>query len=124
MSKTLSIRPEAFSKDMEYEKPEHPPPTTPTRSPAGTGFCWAIISFTLAIAVGVKVIGGFLVVSCGLTSGVVVVVAIGSPLPAHYNRRDFRAIDSEIEANQRVSCWARLPPVKAPATNARARRHW
>src|SRR5262249_38713770 len=59
-----------FSNCMEYEKPEQPPPTTPTRRPAGTGFCCAIISLTLAIALGVSVMGG------AFTSGVVVVVDI------------------------------------------------
>src|SRR5205823_14302767 len=73
MSKTLSIKPEAFSKDIEYEKPEQPPPTTPTRSPAGTGVCWPIISFTFATALGVSIIGAFLVVSWGFTSGMMVV---------------------------------------------------
>src|SRR5438105_13538609 len=69
MSKTLSINPEALSNCMEYEKPEQPPPTTPTRKPAGTGFCCAIISFTLPMAFAVSVIGAVL----GVTSGVVVV---------------------------------------------------
>jgi hypothetical protein len=68
--------PGAFSKDMEYEKPEQPPPTTPMRKPAGCGFCCAMISFTLETAVGVSETGPFGVVS---TFGVVVVVAIGSP---------------------------------------------
>src|SRR5208337_4175330 len=45
-----------------------------TRSPAGTGSCCAMISFTLATAVGVRVMGvGFGVDSAGFTSGVVVV---------------------------------------------------
>src|SRR5215470_3708960 len=78
MSKTLSINPEAFSNCMEYEKPEQPPPTTPTRRPAGTGFCCPIISFTLAIAFGVSEIGAVFFSSCGFTSGVTV-VAILSP---------------------------------------------
>src|SRR5579864_2257032 len=67
------MRPEAFSNDIEYEKPEQPPPTTPTRKPAGTGFCWAMISLTLATAFEVRINGVFLVVSCGWISGVVVV---------------------------------------------------
>src|SRR5215813_9523681 len=62
---------------MEYEKPEQPPPTTPTRRPAGTGFCCAITSFTLLIAVGVKLRG--LVSTLGtVVVGAVVVVAISS----------------------------------------------
>src|SRR3954454_10257215 len=60
-SMTLSIIPAPFSNDMEYEKPEHPPPTTPTRNPAGTGFCCAMISFTLATAFGVILTGLVLV---------------------------------------------------------------
>src|SRR6267154_6328081 len=62
---------------MEYWKPEHPPPTTPIRSPAGTGVCVAIISRTFAIAAGVRVTG---VVEAGApttTSGVTVAVDIG-----------------------------------------------
>src|ERR1700736_6542502 len=62
---------------MEYWKPEHPPPTTPIRSPAGTGFCVAIISRTFAIAAGVRVTG---VVEAGgptTTSGVTAAVDIG-----------------------------------------------
>src|SRR6476660_3515540 len=54
---------------MEYEKPEHPPPTTPIRKPAGTGFCWAMISFTLVTALAVRVTGAAFLV----TSGTVVV---------------------------------------------------
>src|SRR5579863_1309165 len=69
MSKTLSMRPEAFSNDIEYEKPEQPPPTTPTRNPAGTGFCWPMISFTFLTAFGVRLIGA----TFGVISGVVVV---------------------------------------------------
>src|ERR1700722_10776059 len=62
---------------MEYWKPEHPPPTTPIRSPAGTGVWVAIISRTLLIAAGVSVTG---VVEAGApttTSGVTVAVDIG-----------------------------------------------
>src|SRR5215471_8485725 len=68
ISKLLSIIPAPFSKCMEYEKPEHPPPTTPMRKPAGTGFCWAMISFTLATALAVRLMGATF-----LTSGTVVV---------------------------------------------------
>src|SRR5438309_1137432 len=76
MSKTLSINPEAFSNCMEYEKPEHPPPTTPTRRPAGAGFCCAMIPFTLAMAFGVRLMGAAFT-SCGVgVVGVVVVVDI------------------------------------------------
>src|SRR6267142_3100938 len=71
--KLLSIMPPLFSNDIEYEKPEHPPPTTPTRSPAGTGLCWVMISFTFAMAVGVKLSGiGLGCVSVGaVVTGVV-----------------------------------------------------
>src|ERR1700733_14181390 len=72
-----------FSNDIEYWKPEHPPPTTPIRSPAGTGSCVAIISLTFAIAAGVSVTG---VVELGApvttSAGVGVTVAVdirGSP---------------------------------------------
>src|SRR4051812_42034085 len=74
-SRTLSIMPAPLSNDMEYEKPEHPPPTTPTRRPAGTGFCCAMISLTFATAVGVILTGDCLGVTDGVV-GVVVVVAI------------------------------------------------
>src|SRR5207245_4139246 len=73
MSNTLSIMPAPFSNDIEYEKPEQPPPTTPTRRPAGTGFCCAIISFTLATAFEVKLTGGVLVAVSGTDVGMVVV---------------------------------------------------
>src|SRR5271157_3524178 len=71
-SNVLSIIPAPFSNDIEYENPEQPPPTTPTRSPAGTGFCCAMISFTLVIAVPVRLSG------LGSTAGVVVVGAVGA----------------------------------------------
>src|ERR1700733_6568732 len=96
-----------FSNDIEYWKPEHPPPTTPIRRPAGTGSCVAIISFTLAIAAGVRVTGW---VEAGVpvttsAGGVTVAVAIGQislyiylfsvvPLPpqrqAHAKKRTLR----------------------------------
>src|SRR5436309_1831410 len=41
---------------MWYWKPEHPPPTTATRSAEGTGVCIPMISFTLVLAVGVRLI--------------------------------------------------------------------
>src|SRR5271163_4384475 len=83
MSKVLSIMPAPFSNDMEYEKPEQPPPTTPTRKPVGTGFCCAMISFTLVTALAVRVIGAALVFTSGIfTSGVEVakVVAMANLL--------------------------------------------
>jgi hypothetical protein len=46
------------------------------RRPAGSGFCVAMISRTLAIAVAVKIRGAFFSVSC---VGATVVVAIVSP---------------------------------------------
>src|ERR1700674_2707592 len=79
MSNTLSIMPAPFSNDIEYEKPEQPPPTTPTRRPVGTGFCCAIISLTFATAFGVKLTGGVLGVTSGTVVGTVV-VAIGISL--------------------------------------------
>src|ERR1700712_3572216 len=88
---TLSIIPAAFSNDIEYWNPEHPPPTTPIRSPAGTGSCVDIISFTFAIADGVNTTGavdvgalttsGALTISGAVTtSGVTVDVAMGNLL--------------------------------------------
>src|SRR6516162_1480627 len=83
-SKVLSIMPALFSNDMEYWKPEQPPPTTPTRSPAGTGFCCAMTSLTFPIAVLVKVMG--LVSMLGAVgAGVVVVVAIARLLQTRPN---------------------------------------
>src|SRR5580692_2881853 len=55
--KTLSIMPAWFSKDIEYWNPEHPPPTTPMRSPAGRGSWVAMISWTFVTACGVSVRG-------------------------------------------------------------------
>src|SRR5580658_7317013 len=75
MSKVLSIIPAAFSNCMEYENPEQPPPTTPMRRPAGTGFCCPMISFTLETALAVSETGGVFLTSGALvfTSGTVVV---------------------------------------------------
>src|SRR5580692_3491517 len=94
---TLSIMPAAFSKLMEYWKPEHPPPTTPMRRPAGTGSWVAIISLTLVMAAGVRTTGapvlGASTTSAPLTTsalGVTLAVAInpspdvGDPCPAVY----------------------------------------
>src|SRR2546425_11756382 len=52
-SNTLSMPLVSFSKFIWYENPEQPPPTTPTRRARGGGSCWAIISLTLAMAIGV-----------------------------------------------------------------------
>src|ERR1700722_18144215 len=76
MSKVLSIIPAAFSNCMEYEKPEHPPPTTPMRRPAGTGVCCPIMSFTLAMALAVRFTGAFFGATSGLVTSGMVVVAI------------------------------------------------
>src|SRR5579864_7108812 len=78
---TLSIIPAAFSNDIEYWKPEHPPPTTPIRSPAGTGSWVDMISFTFAIAAGVSTTGvvdagAFTTSGAVTTSGVTLAVAI------------------------------------------------
>src|SRR3954469_17439520 len=54
------------SKAIEYWNPEQPPPTTPMRSPAGSGSWVAMISRTFAIACGVRIRGACLTVSvCG-----------------------------------------------------------
>src|SRR5215475_3663808 len=88
MSKVLSIMPAPFSKAIEYEKPEHPPPTTPTRRPLGTGFCCAMISFTLAMAFGVNEIGATLAgAASGVTFGVTVVaICISLKVLAYYDK--------------------------------------
>src|SRR5260370_26513533 len=68
------------SNDIEYWKPEHPPPTTPIRRPAGIGSCVAIISRTLLIAAGVRVTGCVETGGAPFTTsavGVTVAVAIG-----------------------------------------------
>src|SRR6187402_947983 len=70
-----------FSKDIEYWKPEHPPPTTPMRRPAGCGSCVAMISFTLTIADAVRLTGWVDTGGALTTSGVVMAVAMcSSPL--------------------------------------------
>src|SRR5215831_4052992 len=54
------------------------------RKPAGTGFCCAMISFTLATALAVRLIGAFLV-----TSGMVVVairISLALKLLGYYSR--------------------------------------
>src|SRR5689334_916050 len=106
-SMTLSIMPAPFSNDMEYEKPEHPPPTTPTRSPAGTGFCCPMISLTLATAVGVRLMGGFFavssgIVSCGRTGVVVVAMSLLGKIYRHYNRRSFHHTGFKFPATHPV----------------------
>src|SRR5260370_37134200 len=55
-SKTWSASLVWFSNAMWYWKPEQPPPTTATRRAAGTGLCMLMISFTLVLATGVKLI--------------------------------------------------------------------
>src|SRR5712692_6366567 len=55
-SKTWSASLVWFSNAMWYWKPEQPPPTTATRSATGTGLCICMISFTLVLATGVKLI--------------------------------------------------------------------
>src|SRR2546421_12003878 len=55
-SKTWSASVVWFSNAMWYWKPEQPPPTTATRSATGTGLCMFMISFTLLLATGVKLI--------------------------------------------------------------------
>src|SRR6266571_3055582 len=55
-SKTWSASVVWFSNAMWYWKPEQPPPTTATRSAVGTGLCMLMISLTLVLATGVKLI--------------------------------------------------------------------
>src|SRR5579859_2548758 len=102
MSNTLSIMPAPFSNDIEYEKPEQPPPTTPTRRPAGTGLCCAIISLTLVTALGVKLTGGVLGAVSGVEVGTVV-VAIGISLkllPHYYSKAGPRSSQKSTGATQ------------------------
>src|SRR5436853_1891472 len=75
--------PALFSELMEYENPEQPPPTTPMRRPAGTGFCCAMISRTLLSAVGVRLSGdafGVAGVLAALVTGVVDMVRVSSKI--------------------------------------------
>src|SRR5437667_11724551 len=55
-SKTWSASVVWFSNAMWYWKPEQPPPTTATRKATGTGLCMLMISLTLVLATGVKLI--------------------------------------------------------------------
>src|SRR6202030_3672622 len=55
-SKIWSVSLVAFSNAMWYWNPEQPPPTTATRSAVGTGVCIPMISLTLVLAVGVRLI--------------------------------------------------------------------
>ena len=66
--------PDWFSNDMEYWKPEQPPPTTPMRRPAGSGSWVAMISRTLFTALSVSRTG--VVFGAGTASGVGVVVVV------------------------------------------------
>src|SRR5260370_36674362 len=63
-SKTWSASLVWFSHAMWYWKPAQPPPTTATRNATGTGLCMLMISFTLVLATGVKLI----IISLGLRS--------------------------------------------------------
>src|SRR5580658_9013856 len=67
------------------------------RKPAGTGFCWPMISFTLLTALAVRVTGGVFLVTSVVTSGFdtvgTVVVAIGISLALKlldYSKYGFR----------------------------------
>src|SRR6202011_4534786 len=55
-SKIWSVSLVWFSNAMWYWKPEQPPPTTATRKAAGEGFCIVMISLTLVLATGVRLI--------------------------------------------------------------------
>src|SRR5580693_3623325 len=99
MSKVLSIIPAEFSNCIEYEKPEQPPPTTPMRRPAGTGFCCPMISFTLETALAVSETGGVFFTSWTLvfTSGTVVVaIRISLALKYLHYSRAWQAVGSVI----------------------------
>src|SRR5450631_24774 len=103
MSNTLSIMPAPFSNDMEYEKPEQPPPTTPTRRPAGTGVCWPMISLTLVTALDVRLTGAVFAPTSGadgaFTSGVVVVaIRISLKRLAKYYSKPWPAEGSKTDA--------------------------
>src|SRR5713226_3624014 len=108
MSKTLSIMPAPFSNDIEYEKPEQPPPTTPTRRPAGTGFCCAMISLTLAIAFAVRLIGAVFALVSGFTSGVVV-VAICISLKLRINVIITKTASRTVEKGPDRTFWPAWP---------------
>src|SRR5580704_806929 len=121
MSNTLSILRAPFSNDIEEEKPEHPPPTTPTRRPAGTGFCCAIISFTLAIALGVRLTGGVLGVTSGTVVGTVVVaIGISLKLRQIYYNKAGPGVEVKILARRQSSYLLderKSPGVAAPKQN-------
>src|SRR5580700_3421628 len=72
--------PDWFSKDMEYWKPEQPPPTTPMRKPAGSGSWVAMISRTLLTALSVNRTG--VAFGAGTASGVGVLVLVLTVLVA------------------------------------------
>src|SRR6202011_5166771 len=55
-SKICSVSLVWFSNAMWYWKPEQPPPTTATRRATGEGFCIVMISLTLVLATGVRLI--------------------------------------------------------------------
>src|ERR1700688_180952 len=55
-SKIWSVSLVWFSNAMWYWNPEQPPPTTATRSATGEGFCIVMISLTLVLATGVRLI--------------------------------------------------------------------
>src|SRR5436305_12319608 len=65
--------------------PDQPPPTTPIRRPAGIGSCCAMISFTLATAVGVRLTGKALGV-VSILGCTVVAILFSSMKPQYISR--------------------------------------
>src|SRR5579859_2747906 len=94
---------------MEYWNPEQPPPTTPIRSPAGSGSWVAMISRTLAAAWGVSTSGAFLTISS--CCGAVVVAMFFSVLKVHWFL-DVTLLVSRVAVQCRISLHWMHPPRK------------
>src|SRR4029077_2257229 len=89
--------PALFSNCMEYEKPEQPPPTTPTRKPTGTGFCCVMISFTFATALGVREMGAT------FTSGVVVVGVVVVAIYLSFTKKTHAIITEALSTSPGIA---------------------
>src|SRR5579871_4162511 len=70
------------------------------RRPAGTGFCWAIISFTLVTAFAVRLTGAFLI-----SGTVVVAIRISLALKLFDYSRSEIGLPVATPGNQSSSCF-------------------
>src|SRR5215471_10900170 len=112
------MTPAPFSKDIEYEKPEQPPPTTPIRSPAGSGLCWAMISFTLETAFSVSITGALGVVSTlGVDVVAIVIVSLSLRVRSGAIIHSSSLIPLILPLDDFGRAWVAGIPCRCPAKN-------